>query len=661
MVDFAAVVCRDGQPVDAPGLERVAAALKPVGAASAPPWRDAAAGLVAIPDRRFTPEAALDSQPASAGNCVLLFNGLLAHREELIAALALPRRRAAQLADSALFASAWERWGADAALRAEGRFAAVVWDPRAGVLSAVCSPLEAPPLYYAIDRRRALLATAPRGIFAYGDLERRFDDAILASNMVNDWGDGRATCYRGVRSLLPGEALTVSAQAARTRRYYDLAEHVRPIRLAADADYVDAADDLLRGAVASAMRTAAPPAISLSGGLDSSALAVTALDFIAGRTGATRLASFTITNAPGWDGRAKDGVLADESQRVRALARMYPALHARFLHAGGVDTEHMLRLHGRIIELAELPMQGILSFRQGTELVRLAAEAGHDVLLDGAYGNNTLSYNGFALLASLFRSGRVPSLLREAAGAPRGRRLGRFSPVLHYGVYRNLPRRLHGWVRRIVYGQRGWRDIRAIHPRFARTMRVDERGRASGVDHYFRGCTNVWDALSRRWEFGERNQFGRAAPSFTEALHGVQMRSPFGERRLVEWCLGVPVEQYMRDGKSRRLLRRMMKDRLPLETLSGARGRAGQDWHLHATRDLPEIRATFERWRKDPGVSERVDLDRALRLVNAWPQRTPVSRRDHPEFLFIRYGIDQALALGRFIRWVEGGGNWGAT
>lgn len=661
MTDFAAVVCRDGQPVDEPSLVRVAAALKPADAARPPPWCDGTVGLVGVAERRFVPENTLDSQPVSAGDRLLLFNGVLEHRTDLIDALGIVPRRAAQHADSMLFALAWERWGAEAALRAEGRFAAVVWDPRAGVLSAVCSPLNAPPLYYVVDRRRAILATAPRGIFAYGDLARRFDDAVLASNMINDWGDGRATCYRGVRSLLPGEILDVSRQAARTRRYYDLAEHARPIRLAADADYVDAADELLRDAVASAMRTINPPAVALSGGLDSSALAVTALDLLGERSDAISLATFTATNTPGWDGRTRPGVVADESHRVRALARMYPALDARFFHVGSVDTEQLLQLQGRVVELVELPMRSVASMRIGHQMARLVAQAGRDVFLQGTYGNNTLSYTGLARLASLFRDGRVRSLLREAAGAPRGRRLGRFSPLVHYGLYRSLPHRLHGAVCRLVYGKRGWADISPIHPEFARAMHVDERSHAHGFDPYFRGRRSVREVLLNMWrQVGLRQHF-RAQRGLQEALCGVQVRTPFSDRRLVEWCLGIPDDQYLRDGRSRWLIRRMMKGRLPHETLHGPRGYAGLDWHLHATRDLPEVRATFERWRKDPSVSERVDLDRALRLVDAWPQKTPVSRQDHAEYLFVHYGLDHALAIGRFIRWVEGGGNWGAA
>ena len=661
MTALAVVFRRDGRPVDQAGIGRIAGALGSFGNAKARLWQGGPTRLAFVSSGCFAPENTLDSQPVSAGGHRLLFDGILAYRGALIDALGLEPRRAAQLADSMLFARAWERWGADAALRAEGEFAAVIWDPRRRVLAAVCSPLNAPPLYYAIDRRRAIVATTPSAIFAWGDLPRTLDDEILASIMINDYGDGRATCYKGVRALLPGELLTVSPKAVRVRRYYTLAERAPPVRLGDDADYVDAANELLRDAVASGMRAVETPAVSLSGGLDSSALTVTALDLLDARGDAAPLVSFTGTEAPGWDGRVKNRHAGDVTRRALALGRMYPALDTRFLHLGDVGAEQAAQLEQRMIELTALPMRSAWRLRGVHACARLVAKAGRNVLLDGTGGNSTLSHDGLARLASLLRAGRLPSLLRESAGGQKGRRLGRLSPVLHHGIYRNLPRRLHGAMRRLVYGQRGWADSFAIHPDFARAMRVDERARESGNDPFERGGASVREVLLRRWEFAAAFHARRAIVRSMQAISGVQVRTPLADRRLVEWALGIPDEQHLRGGQSRRLMRRMMKGRLPPEILTGPRGRSSLDWHLHATRELPTIRARLERWRDEPGVAERIDLERLLRLVDAWPATTPVTRRDHPDHLFIRYGLDQALAVGRFIRWVEEGGNWAAT
>ena len=633
--------------MERPKFKRVVDALQPFGTAGTEPWCDGPTGLVGVSDTRFAAENAFDCQPASAGANLLLFDGLLADRPGLIDALGLAPRRAAQQADSALFARAWDRWGEEAALRVDGAFVAVVWTPRARVLSAVCSPLDAPPLYYAVDRRRAIFATAPRAIFAWGDLARCLDDAVLASDMINVPGDG-ATCYRGVSALLPGESLTVSPKAARVRRYYDLAERAQPIRLATDADYVEAGSELLRNAVERAMRAPQTPAIQLSGGIDSSSVAVVALDSLAGSGDPASLISITGMYGADWH---RDEIRS----RVRALAAEQPALDARFVVTDGGDAEQSLQ---RLLELAEFPVRSALQAPTFRSYKQAVVDTGRNVILDGNHGNNTLSHDGVARLASLLRTGRLPSLLRESAGGEPGERLGRFSPLLHYGVFRNLPRRMHATVRRLVFGWRGWLEYSAIHPEFARAHHVDERARESGLDPYRRGWPSVRGALLYRWDGCVRRHLYRGVGRAGEAEYGVQCRSPFMERHLVEWAVGLPPEQFLRDGQSRRLIRRMMAGRLPTQILHEQRRVRDRD--ALPTSDLPAARATFERWRSDPSVAERIDLTRLLRLLDAMPQ-APATRRNYADCRFIRHGLDHALAVGRFIRWAEGGSNWAQT
>jgi asparagine synthase (glutamine-hydrolysing) len=43
----------------------------------------------------------------------------------------------------------------------------------------------------------------------------------------------------------------------------------------------------------------------------------------------------------------------------------------------------------------------------------------------------------------------------------------------------------------------------------------------------------------------------------------IEMRFPYFDRRFIEFCVALPVDQKMREGQSRSILRRAMKDILP--------------------------------------------------------------------------------------------------
>ena len=643
---LAAVFLREGQPITPTHLGRLSLALAPFGSGRAIEWHDSAAGLVGQPSCIGTPGEPSAGHPiAAGGGSRLCFSGFLHHRPALEQALGFRAYVAAEIPDGALFAHAWERWGDAAASRVHGEFVAVVWEPGRRALHAVCSPLRAPPCYFSIDRRRAVLASTPSTVLAWGDLPRRLNDPLLAGSLILDYGDARDTYFQGVSSLRPGEVLTVTPEADTIRRHYDLATQVKPIRLRAAADYLEAADELLHRAVESALRAPETPALLLSGGLDSTTVAVAALRLLAGRSHALPLRSFTSVPEPGWDARIPGG---DESAGVRALARKYPALDARFVDAAGLDADH---LQGRTAALAQVPMRNASNLYWAHECRRLARAAGRSVLLSGVSGNATLSYNGLARPAALLRAGRLREL---HAALPRGR-WGALGPFLRHALLPNLPAPLHRAARRLAFRDPGWRHYSAIHPEFARAMQVEARARARGFDRYFTGGASCLQTRLRMLSGPVRQRDGRSIHLALQAIHGVALRDPLGDRQLVEWCLGLPDEQYYDRGQSRLLIRRLMKDRLPTEVLHAPFGFQAADRHLRLSRGLPLIRETLVAWRKDPAVAGRLDLDRLLRLVDTWPAATPLSRTDHPDHLLASVGLSRALAAGRFIRWAEHG------
>ena len=641
---------RDGGTVSRERAGALSAALHPFGA-HADVWRSGPAALVSRAARTPAARAPGDRAPAAAGEgSPLLFDGFLAAREELAAALGLAPGEADRQPDGALFARAWTRWGAAAAARVGGEFAFVVWDGPARTLVAACSPWMAPPLCFHVNRRRAVVATAPRGVFALGDLPRRLDDERLSNSLIKAYRDPRRTYYRDVRALLPGEMLTVTPETHGVRRHHDPAEHVRPAGPAA-ADHVEATRDLLRRAVRDALRAGAP-AVLLSGGLDSPAVAVAALEVLAESPAAAALLSFTSCPEPGWDGRAPAHVTADERPLVRALAARYPALDARFVDAAGLGFDHLLE---PTISLAETPLHVVSNRPLVHECLRMARAAGRRVVLTGLSGNCSFSLFGHARLAELLGAARLPSLWR-AAGAPvRGR--FRAARSLLGAALPWLPPPFRRAVLRCVGGPRPMPPLSSpIHFGYARATRVAERARAQGFGPLYRplarSCAEIQlRLLNSPVRQGDLRTLKRAL----ETLHGVAYRDPLGDRRLVEWCLGLPAEAFFDRGRPRLLARRLLRGRVPPALLSAPRGLQAADWHLRLTRALPGIRATLDDWRGDPEVAERIDLERLWRLLDTWPAETPLSARDHPEFRLARGGLGRALAAGTFIRWVGRG------
>jgi asparagine synthase (glutamine-hydrolysing) len=152
---------------------------------------------------------------------------------------------------------------------------------------------------------------------------------------------------------------------------------------------------------------------------------------------------------------------------------------------------------------------------------------------------------------------------------------------------------------------------------------------------------------------GNRHQAGALALGF-EVITGVQVRHPLADRKLAEFCYAIPDDQFFRDGVDRALIKRVMANRLPDAILKAPRGIQTADWYLRLRRDAPRYREELEQLSEDSTIAARLDLPRLRRALATLPDRTPLTRREHPDQAMLELGLSRALAVARFIRAVEG-------
>jgi asparagine synthase (glutamine-hydrolysing) len=127
---------------------------------------------------------------------------------------------------------------------------------------------------------------------------------------------------------------------------------------------------------------------------------------------------------------------------------------------------------------------------------------------------------------------------------------------------------------------------------------------------------------------------------------GIDRRDPTSDRRLVEFCLAVPTEQYLRDGVPSSLLRRAMHARLPPVVLDEHRkGLQFADWHESVTRE--SMLAEIDHLSACGPVAEWLDIPRLRATVNDWPREG----WERPETIHLyRFVLLRSLSAGHFVR-----------
>jgi len=139
----------------------------------------------------------------------------------------------------------------------------------------------------------------------------------------------------------------------------------------------------------------------------------------------------------------------------------------------------------------------------------------------------------------------------------------------------------------------------------------------------------------------------------TLAGWGIDLRDPTADRRLIEWALSVPDEQYILGGEPRSLARRAFADRLPPELVGEQRrGYQAADWHIGVSGALGEMVAELDGIERCRPGEALVDVAQLRALVRDWPDFAADDPRWNQPAIVDRYRsmLLRGVAAGHFLR-----------
>lgn len=481
------------------------------------------------------------------------------------------------------------REGGAAAARLHGDFAWARWDGRA--LELVRDHFGARPLYYTVRPGQfAAFASHPGALLAAGLAGPALDLRSLLS-LAADNSPRPGRFYQADIATQPPAHLTriTPAGGVTTWRYWRL-----PIgpRLSERTDPAEVSAELrrlLEQAVRRRLPASGPAGGHLSGGLDSSALAVIAARAI--RDAGRRFIGYSFEES----GAGLDFEPVDELSYVAEIAAAEPNIE----HVPVPEPSFVAPLIGRydttLFEPAGEPEHKILKH---------AEAAGLDTLLSGWGGDQVVSYNASFALAELFLHGRWGMLRAE---------LRHYRSPAHVVLYHEvllplLPAPLRLALSRLT--GRALPEVPALPsfcPPALRRLLTQARRPPPGL------------SFRARREMAERNFIQHRLARFAHlgAAYGVRYVYPLLDLDLVHFAMRVPAYFLVRRGTSRCLMRDAVRGLLPervrlrevklfphsLDTLRLARLRERIDARLAAIPadglasravDLPALRAAYQ-------------------------------------------------------------------
>ena len=274
MSGIAGIIHFDGRPVEPGQVEAMTAAMHSRGPDGIYHWRK---GKVALGQctLRTTPESFEETLPLlnEEQSLVLVMDGRVDNYVELRRKLLARQARLRTKADAELVLRAYEAWGENCADHIIGDFVFFIWDARRDHLFSARDAVGVRHYYFHSGRNWFGFSSDIKGLLALKRIELKLNpDRLLDYLLVdNDSDDQVSTFYQTVGRLPAGHAMLASALGVRTWRYW----HPGSLPANKFASLDECKEEFLfqfRGVVQSLLRSNRPVAAMLSGGLDSSSI-----------------------------------------------------------------------------------------------------------------------------------------------------------------------------------------------------------------------------------------------------------------------------------------------------------------------------------------------------------------------------------------------------
>ena len=597
---------------DEASVMRLLATMARRGAEERSVWRSERAVLASARDRWEMDEGfAGPTMVASREGCHVVCDATLYYtrdlRDRLEAAGTIPASDAA----GDLILAAYLCFGVHCVDHLEGDFAFCVWDERSDTLFCARDPFGTRSLYHMEWDGGLMVASTAHPLVRSQGSRAEYDEIGVLRSLLMRPGDGTVTAWRGILELPAAHTLVASAGSVRVSRYWRAAPSERWQALSS-AEAVRVAADLLNDA---SLERRGPDgtALAMSGGQDSTSILASL--YPSGPDGGQAPVHVLSFKLPEGDPGNEDWYVNRAADAFRVPVHWVRTEGRGFFE--NVDERSTLRshCHGHAFEL------------HNRALAEAARGLGIRVLLNGHGGDNLFGVGDWAM-ADLLRTGRWRQLRRYFTA--RGYRGA--SQFLSYCFRPALPLRVFDHLETVLGRQicsRPWE--RPIPPwiaadeslvkQIAREDREAYRVSVVRNEATVAGRQRSWalmDSTFRR---------GCAALFDLKRDEGVELRMPFYDRRLVEFVMSRPADEFNQPGQYKVLLRRAMEGRLPDRTREAQAGglKSGTAVGVLETHWKPQVEAFTEQVATRPWIAEQLGLVDARDFV----QRVRLGKMDH--------------------------------
>ena len=535
---IAAILNRDGGPITPERLEAMSDQLKVRGPDSRETAYHGPIGLAHTLLKTDPTQVTVPQPLTFDGEIWIVADARIDAQADLIRLLRGKNRNVdhRSVTDAELILHAYHAWGNECVEHLLGDFAFIIAHPKQNRLFCARDQLGVKPLFYAMEGGFAIVSNVLDSVRTHPAVSSELCDGFICDFLLFGWNTNtQATAFKSIHRLAPAHTAVFTRDGVKTHRYWR-PEVPNEIRHRRPEEHIEGFVEVFEAAVRDRLRSDRL-IVSMSGGLDSTAIAATALPILKQESPTASLHALCIVY---------DRIIPDRERHFASLAAEHMRLPIDFIVADD------LPLYDADWDSPDFqtPEPSMRCFPASRIFNNLVKAHGCRVVLDGKGGDealNTASQYYPRLIRDL-RFGRwLADVLRHLAMLRRPPPIGLRTALFHRPL---------AWIR----GNRK----PGTEPPFPSWINPEMVRKLSLLDHW-------------HWFWGFGDDCASSAPGGLVAIDSFllpsslessdansrgqyESRFPFLDLRVLNYCWSVPPIPFRFE---KELLRRAMKNHLP--------------------------------------------------------------------------------------------------
>lgn len=510
----------------------------------------------------ITPESVNEELPYKSDGIYCTADVILDNREKLCEMAGITKSEENKMPDGKILFEVYKNKGKKCLNDLLGAYTFVWYDSNKNIIEVVLDAVGNRCLYYTFVDETFCFASLMEPLVELKKQELCLNDRWFADFVGTDtpamYNDLETTPFEDIYRIAPAGHIVINKDCLVKKDTYWNPYKRKDFGCNSDEEYKKVFLQIWNRAVKDTIRVN-KASILLSGGYDSTAVAAVAAPYL--KEKGEKLYSYTSIPVRDFELDKSGRKRQNESEDVKKTAQFYGNIETNFISLEDVD---IWKISNEMMRVFETPYKPILNALWIYDAMKQAYKNGSRVILTGEFGNSTISFSGMKDYANyLYKKKDYKKLDHE---------LKALAPDKEFSI--SIAKSIIKKECESDYDE----PLNVHEGSYVRRKVAKETGATKELEKLYKEwweADSDWEkALDSNIEWRAMRQIGEIQMKMS-LYSGVIVRDPTRDKRIMEFCISIPISQYCKDGADRRLVREYMKDIVPSHIIN-ARGKGEQ-------------------------------------------------------------------------------------